>query len=277
MKKYTVIGIIAILALMVMGATAVLAQSDDATPNPPAGEVQPPIEGDAEGIIPRQGQGKPGGKHGLVDHETRDAIVADLLGISVEELEAAKEEGIRLPELAEEAGVEMETIREALQAAEIEAINEAVANGDMTQEQADEILARMELKGVIKTIFDRDMANEIVADVLGISVEELQAAKEEGVRLPELAEEAGVDEADIRDAVETAKADAFAQAVADGLLTQEQADEALSHGGPGGHGGPKGGHGGPGGGQGRPQGPNGGGQPPQPQGTGFNGAPGSDA
>ena len=77
-------------------------------------------------------------------------------------------------------------------------------------------------------IFDREAMKEVVADALGITVEELEAAKEDGTRLSELAEELGVPIEDVEAAVEAARAEAVAQAVEDGTITQEQADQILS-------------------------------------------------
>lgn len=117
---------------------------------------------------------------------------------------------------------------------------------------------------------------EALAEALGITVEELQAAKDE-VRANLLAEavaagEITQEEADLmearwvlqeflRDRMQTAYDDAIADAVTEGIITQEQADQLSSEGGGffgpgmggmggGHHGGPR--HGGPGG-----EGPNG--------------------
>ena len=67
-----------------------------------------------------------------------------------------------------------------------------------------------------------------MAKALGISVEELQAAHAEGKSLPTLIEELGLDRETVRANMETAKQEAIQQAVADGVITQEQADQILS-------------------------------------------------
>ena len=90
---------------------------------------------------------------------------------------------------------------------------------------------------------DIDM-KAIVAEALGITPEELAAYHEDGLRLPEIAAELGVDETAVHEAVQTAKTDAVNQAVADGIITQEQADRLLEGGrcdGKGRRGGPRGG------------------------------------
>lgn len=98
---------------------------------------------------------------------------------------------------------------------------------------------------LLDTIVDREA---ILAEALGITVEELAAAREAGVSVHELIDQAGLDEATVRTEIQTAITEAVQQAVTDGVITQEQADALLNpltppqHDdaqGPGGH---KGGH-----------------------------------
>jgi len=270
MNKFRKIMItIVAMALLVMGGTAVFAQQEDngstiSVQQTEDGQQQddfaPPEDGNLQGNRP---QGRPDGKgnNRFLDREATSEVIANALGITTEELEAAHEAGTKLPELAESLGVEMEVVEAAIEAARAEAIAQAVADGTITQEEADEIAERAFLKNVIRDIFDRDAMTAVAADVLGLTVEELEAAKEEGVRFPELAEEAGIEMSVLTDAMEQAKADALQDAVDSGLITQEQADEIASHEGNRRHG--KNGNCGSGGG------PNGG---QQPQGD-FNAAP----
>ncbi|KPK07960.1 MAG: hypothetical protein AMJ56_12515, partial [Anaerolineae bacterium SG8_19] len=119
-----------------------------------------------------------------------DALLADALDISVEDLQAARDE------------------------AHAAAIAELVDGGYLTQEQADLMVARQALREYID-------GDALMAEALGISPADLQAAREEGTSL------------------------------SDNVLTQEQADQILSSGGIGGRGfsgpGGFGRHGGPGG------------------------------
>ena len=68
-----------------------------------------------------------------------------------------------------------------------------------------------------------------IAEALGISVEELEAALAAGETPATLALALGVDYAEVQAAMDAVYAAAVAQAVADGLITQEQADWLLSH------------------------------------------------
>jgi hypothetical protein len=104
-----------------------------------------------------------------------------------------------------------------------------------------------------------DAALEAVAEVLGMTTDEVTAALQDGQTLQDLTDEAGVDNEDVRAAIqavhEAEMRERIAQAVEDGTITQENADwllEGLDNGfigGPGGFGpgfgGPRGGGHGP--------------------------------
>lgn len=103
-----------------------------------------------------------------------DALLAEELGISVEELQAARQEAVDL----------------ALQA--------KVDSGEMTEEQAQMLKARQALKDYI------DM-DALFSEVTGMTREEFQQAMQDAYKA------------------------AVEKAVADGVITQEQADQILSN------------------------------------------------
>jgi len=78
---------------------------------------------------------------------------------------------------------------------------------------------------------NNQVALEAAAEALGMTADELSTQLWGGKTLAELADEAGVDLQDVRDAVEAAQVeavrDAIAQAVEDGSITQAQADWLL--------------------------------------------------
>lgn len=82
-----------------------------------------------------------------------------------------------------------------------------------------------EIRALLDSIIDRD---EILAEVLGMTVEELAAAKEAGTSIDALVAEAGLDKETVRTAMQTAITEAVEQAVTDGTITQEQADLILT-------------------------------------------------
>ena len=239
--------LIVLLALAALiGSSMTLAQDD--TP-----EATPVPEVEESPIVPGSGMGMMGMGHGRMqgprffNGENYDAALADELGITVDELNAAR------------------------QAAKETVLQQLVADGTITQAQADAILSGEGLRS-IGPLMQHEEMQAAIAGALGITVDELEAAHAAGKRLPELAAELGVALEDVQTAVQAAHEAAILQAVEDGLITQEQADWMLERhsngmgmgtgmgngmgmGMPGGgpHGGHHGGHGGfgpQGGGQG---------------------------
>jgi hypothetical protein len=129
-KFLKIAGVIAVLGAVVVfvGATAVFAQG----PNQPEGVTPPGLN-----------QAQPAGGMGLmvVDEATMHAAIAEALGLSVEEFEAALAEGKTPAILAQELGVDFAEVQAAMDAVHIEALQQAVADGLITQEQADWILS----------------------------------------------------------------------------------------------------------------------------------------
>lgn len=120
--------VIALLTVGIYGTTTVFA--DDSTPPFPFGERGP------------GGPGGPRGGRGL-DDAALEAL-AGILDMSTDELSAALEEGKTLQELADEAGVDMQEIHDALSALREERLRERIAqaleNETITQEHADWLL-----------------------------------------------------------------------------------------------------------------------------------------
>jgi hypothetical protein len=130
-KKYGwMIGalVIALLAVGVYGTTTVFADDN----NPPI-----PFGG--------RGPGGPGGPHGGrgLDGAALEAV-AGVLNMSTDDLSAALESGKTLQELADEAGVDIQEIHDALSAVREESMRERIAqaleDGTITQEHADWLL-----------------------------------------------------------------------------------------------------------------------------------------
>ena len=179
----------------------------------------------------------------VFDREAMQATLAEVLGLSVDELKAAREAGKTPRDLAQEQGVDPETVRTAMEAYRTQALAQAVAAGILTQEQADRIASRPHPRprfrrggsGAwgrgrpprwerLKSVFDREAMAATHAEALGLSVEELKTAREAGKTPRDLAQEQGVDPETVRTAMEAYRTEALAQAVTEGILTQEQAD-----------------------------------------------------
>ena len=71
-------------------------------------------------------------------------VISDLLGLSVDDLHALRLEGQTLGEIAESKGVTAEALTDAIVTEKVELINQAVTDGELTQEQAEWMIARAE-------------------------------------------------------------------------------------------------------------------------------------
>ncbi len=214
-------GLVAILIGLLATATlahTVLAQT--ATP-----EATTPSD-DAE--VPALPFGRPGGfGHFGGRGGGGDEYLAAALGITVEELQAARDSAFAAR------------------------LDDAVTAGQITQAQADALLVRQRLNSYI----DRPA---LLAEAFGLSVDELQAALADGQSLLDLMTTQGLTAEALQANIQAAYEAAIARAVANGAITQAQADAYLSasarpnldlfggHGGFGGRGdhGGRGGHGG---------------------------------
>ena len=119
----------------------------------------------------------------------------------------------------------------------VERITEALAglvdDGSITQEQADEVAATLAESGIGGPSGrgghgpGRDFS--VAAETLGMSEDELRAALQaDGTTLARIAEDQGVEADALVDALVTAGEERIADAVADGRITQEEADERLA-------------------------------------------------
>lgn len=120
--------------------------------------------------------------------------------------------------LAEELGITVDRLQEAQEAARVQALEQALEQGLITQEQYDQ----MQLRLLVEPYFDRQV---LLAQALGI---EPNALAEKS--LAEWLEELDLDRQTLTERLEDAYGAALEQAVADGVITQEQADTLLDKG-----------------------------------------------
>jgi polyhydroxyalkanoate synthesis regulator phasin len=126
MIKVGMVGLLVVGALTVAMASSALAQGPDPLDKPFGG-------------FGGHGFGPFGG-----DRWTMFDAAAEALGLTPEGLFAELHAGKSMAEVAEAQGVDTETLGDALQAARVEAIQQAVEDGNLTQEQADRLLDRLE-------------------------------------------------------------------------------------------------------------------------------------
>jgi len=230
MFKRISIGILAVVVLALGVTGVVLAQE----PTPPA-EGIPPFDG----TRPGEGFGMRGVRGGRGMRGRQPQALAETLGLTVEEVHGALAGTVA--ELAESQGMTLEDVVDALSAPMIERIQQAVENSHITQEQADERIAQTEERlleelesGSWFSMGSNGFRGHIggaqpqaLAEALGVTVEELQEALAEGQTVADIAEAQGVALEDIVDALIAPAIERFQQAVEDGHMTQEQADERI--------------------------------------------------
>ncbi|MBC8448787.1 MAG: hypothetical protein H8D78_13650 [Chloroflexi bacterium] len=177
----------------------------------------------AQGLVEQGASGWERGFGGMTEFWGRmGEAVADVLGISVDE-----------------HGAVMDTARQQV-------IEQAVSEGVLTQEQADQILERTESGfGFMGMPFapggqmggrmsgriggPENSPISVAADQLGLTVDELLAELEDGRSIADVAEQEGVNAQTIADAFIAVRTERLDEVVAEGRITQEQADEMLAH------------------------------------------------
>lgn len=127
-----------------------------------------------------------------------DVLLASQLKISVEELQAAREKAEGL------------------------AIEQAVADGRITEEQA----ALMSARRAIRSAVD---FRSIALSALGLTQDQLDVYRDDGLDRDAVLDKLGLTAEEARYKVQEAFQDAIQQAVSDGIITQEQADLLLKN------------------------------------------------
>ncbi|TCI68514.1 hypothetical protein EVJ22_11810 [Exiguobacterium sp. SH0S7] len=95
------------------------------------------------------------GERGMFgDRAAGQAALLEALGLTEAEVEAAREEGQSLPELAEEKGITVDAFIDAIIASHEVKLDAAVENGNLTQAEADAILAEHEERFADVTSYD---------------------------------------------------------------------------------------------------------------------------
>lgn len=226
-RKFFGIVAVALVVSLVAGTLTVSAQGPSKAPS-------------TRGMLGGWVQSIPHGRVGLSEAGLQAA--AAKLGLSVDELSAKLKAGELLADLADKAGVDLQAVRDAVEKANLAArrdsIEKAVSDGKLSREQADWMLKgleqgfapRFDLSRVGR-LFGSQTDQEIVAQALGMTVEQLSTQLWGGRTLADLAKRAGVDLEQIQKAIASAHAqamrDRIEELVQQGKLTRERADWML--------------------------------------------------
>jgi 3-hydroxyacyl-CoA dehydrogenase len=164
--------------------------------------------------------------------------VIDATGLTQSDLMQQLMGGSTLSEIVTANGGDMQAIIDTAIASATERINQAVANGRLTQEQADERLANLEQN--LTELMNGDLfargagiqaargVLHLVVEQTGLSGQEVREQLQAGATLADILTTSGVDvSAFITDA--SARVEARLNVlVVDGRMTQERADELLA-------------------------------------------------
>jgi len=124
----------AVLTPLVLGGTLLVAQ-----PQPSQASETPPVTVTESKLAYGQGLGlRMGFRGGMLD------AVSKLLGMDVADIRAERRAGKSLAAIAGEKGVDEDTLVQALMSGRQQVLNEKVAAGQITQEQANYCLENME-------------------------------------------------------------------------------------------------------------------------------------
>ncbi|PKN99974.1 MAG: hypothetical protein CVU42_06390 [Chloroflexi bacterium HGW-Chloroflexi-4] len=147
MKKVIMLSIVFVAAVFTLGSVNKVYASSE-TPSIAGTTAQYGFGG--------QGGMMGGSQPGLL-HDEMVEVVAEKLGITVEDLTARLDDGENLYSVAIAEGLSNDEAKAMLLDARSEAIDLAVANGDLTQTQADFMKARIKLMGEIGAAGTRGM------------------------------------------------------------------------------------------------------------------------
>ncbi|MBN1878327.1 MAG: hypothetical protein JXA33_29185 [Anaerolineae bacterium] len=138
LKKFGITWVVVVL--LVLGIVSFVSAQE---PAPPTSETCP-----YAGTCPyggMQGNGMHSQHGGMWGYGgTLPTQLAETLGMTVEDVYAALTEGKTVVQLAEEQGIALIDVVDALLAHRVELLNQAVENETMTREQADWMIAEME-------------------------------------------------------------------------------------------------------------------------------------
>jgi hypothetical protein len=190
--------------------------------------------------VNREFTGRPG-LRGIVRNGERGLLesVTEATGLSGEEILLLLRDGMTLAEVITANGGDVDAVIASAIADATARINEAVASGRLTQEQADELSANLEtlftnsINGTLREHFVETRVGvgvlQLAAEQAGLAPREITEQLRGGTTLAELLTANGVDLNTFIDDVVAQSETRLAQAVANGRITQERADEMLAN------------------------------------------------
>ncbi len=173
-------------------------------------------------------------------------IITEETGLTAQEIFQQVRDGATLAEVIEANGGSVDNVTQALITQAETRVEESVAEGRITQERADEILANLEtrisealnsqfeLRGrgeQLRERFENSLRGDALAtisDVTGLDLREIRQLLADGATLAEVIESNGGDVAAVSADLIAQATERVNQLLADGTITQELADDFLA-------------------------------------------------
>ncbi|MBN1680443.1 MAG: hypothetical protein JW966_09120 [Anaerolineae bacterium] len=170
-------------------------------------------------------------------------IVSEETGLSVDDLKVQVREGKSLAELCTENGVDPQAVYDAAKTQLIADIEQALADGKITEERAERMLGNLDdaldaamnasgpdglLLEMVQNRIERTLVDQ-AAEQLGMQAKDVLQEWRRSDSLAAVIEAHGGDVIAVLDATEAQVTGDVNQAVADGKITQEQADKVLAN------------------------------------------------
>jgi lambda repressor-like predicted transcriptional regulator len=195
------------------------------------------------------GQGHDGQHAGGRNQGHQLSLVADLLGVEPGDVASMLAQGGTLAEVATEAGINPDVLVNAIVDTTAERVEQGVENGNLTDERADEILSQATDRatrfvyeahpGVGQGRGEGERAHRDgrrgpgkligqAAQVIGVEPQDVFEALRGGTSIAEYADAQGVSEDALIAGITAEVESKLAEAVANGRLTQEEADAKLA-------------------------------------------------
>ncbi len=152
--------------------------------------------------------------------DTYFSTLMEVLGLEEDALFDALDAGKTIAEIAKDQDVAVQAVIDALVKSEKAFIEEMVADGYISQTDANEWIADLEKQITFDVNYTYPDAYSIAAKILNVSVEDLWSAVDEGKSIADVAKDKGVDSQRIIDAIVKAEKD-YVQAQADADLISE--------------------------------------------------------
>ncbi len=142
-----------------------------------------------------------------------------------------------LDKFAANLGVDKERVTEAIKQTQQQMVDEAVQQGKMTPDQAAKIKEKLQNDQWFFSPFfghkhfghkqARGGNAALLAQALGMSEDELEAQLKEGKRIDDIAQQQGISMEQLHQKMKELRIGTIQQAVKDGKITQEKADELI--------------------------------------------------